>query len=66
MFLHFYYRENKGLNVFNSAYVLADSKTATDGDYTQILGNYNALSDTEIYCYMDILILSVFIWNSYS
>ena len=32
------YRENKGLNVFNSAYVLADAKTATDGDYTQILG----------------------------
>ncbi|MUH71660.1 hypothetical protein GNP35_03640 [Psychrosphaera haliotis] len=25
--------ENKGLNVFNSKYVLADSKTATDTDY---------------------------------
>lgn len=31
-------RENKGLNVFNSAYVLADSKTATDTDYERILG----------------------------
>jgi aminopeptidase N len=30
--------ENKGLNIFNSAYVLADSKTATDGDYERILG----------------------------
>jgi aminopeptidase N len=25
--------ENKGLNIFNSKYVLADEKTATDGDY---------------------------------
>lgn len=31
-------RENKGLNIFNSAYVLADSKTATDTDYERILG----------------------------
>mmetsp|Transcript_20922 Transcript_20922/g.24072 ORF Transcript_20922/g.24072 Transcript_20922/m.24072 type:complete len:1020 (+) Transcript_20922:338-3397(+) len=28
--------ENKGLNVFNTAYVLADPKTATDGDYEQV------------------------------
>ena len=28
--------ENKGLNVFNSSYVLADSKTATDSDYAGI------------------------------
>ena len=31
-------RENKGLNIFNSAYVLADPKTATDGDFERILG----------------------------
>lgn len=31
-------RENKGLNVFNSAYVLANPKTATDADYERILG----------------------------
>ncbi len=30
--------ENKGLNIFNSAYVLADSATATDNDYERILG----------------------------
>ena len=30
--------ENKGLNIFNSAYVLADPKTATDRDYELILG----------------------------
>ena len=30
--------ENKGLNVFNSAYVLADGRTATDTDYERILG----------------------------
>lgn len=30
--------ENKGLNIFNSAYVLADSLTATDNDYERILG----------------------------
>ena len=29
--------ENKGLNIFNSAYVLADPKTATDIDYERIL-----------------------------
>lgn len=28
--------ENKGLNVFNSKYVLADRETATDGDYENI------------------------------
>jgi aminopeptidase N len=28
--------ENKGLNVFNTAYVLADPETATDGDYDGI------------------------------
>ncbi|MGE3302392.1 MAG: aminopeptidase N [Hyphomonadaceae bacterium] len=28
--------ENKGLNVFNSSYVLADPETATDGDYEAI------------------------------
>lgn len=32
------HRENKGLNIFNSAYVLADPKTATDTDYERILG----------------------------
>jgi aminopeptidase N len=30
--------ENKGLNIFNSAYVLADSKTATDDDFQHIEG----------------------------
>eukprot|EP01042_Synura_sphagnicola_P026492 gene26492-34195_t len=30
--------ENKGLNIFNSAYVLADPDTATDVDYENILG----------------------------
>ena len=29
--------ENKGLNIFNSAYVLADPGTATDADYGRIL-----------------------------
>ena len=28
--------ENKGLNLFNSHYVLADAQTATDGDYANI------------------------------
>ena len=28
--------ENKGLNIFNSAYVLASPETATDGDYASI------------------------------
>jgi aminopeptidase N len=28
--------ENKGLNIFNSAYVLADQDTATDGDFDNI------------------------------
>ena len=28
--------ENKGLNIFNSTYVLADPETATDGDYEAI------------------------------
>ncbi|MEJ0023145.1 MAG: M1 family aminopeptidase [Alphaproteobacteria bacterium] len=28
--------ENKGLNIFNSSYVLADPETATDGDYEAI------------------------------
>ena len=31
--------ENKGLNIFNSAYVLADSKSATDSDFEHILGD---------------------------
>jgi aminopeptidase N len=30
--------ENKGLNIFNSKYVLADAATATDGDYQGIMG----------------------------
>jgi Peptidase family M1 domain len=30
--------ENKGLNVFNTAYVLADEKTATDGDFERVEG----------------------------
>ena len=30
--------ENKGLNVFNTKYVLADEETATDGDYDGIEG----------------------------
>ncbi len=30
--------ENKGLNIFNSAYVLADPTTATDGDFQGIQG----------------------------
>ena len=29
--------ENKGLNVFNSAYVLADPASATDADYGRVL-----------------------------
>lgn len=38
MFNAFLSRENKGLNIFNSAYVLANPKTATDIDYENILG----------------------------
>jgi hypothetical protein len=30
--------ENKGLNVFNTAYVLADENTATDGDFERVEG----------------------------
>jgi len=30
--------ENKGLNVFNTAYVLADKDTATDGDFERVEG----------------------------
>jgi len=30
--------ENKGLNVFNTAYVLADEKTATDSDFERVEG----------------------------
>jgi aminopeptidase N len=30
--------ENKGLNVFNTAYVLADQATATDGDFERVEG----------------------------
>lgn len=30
--------ENKGLNVFNTAYVLADPETATDTDYERVEG----------------------------
>lgn len=30
--------ENKGLNIFNSAYTLADPRTATDTDFERILG----------------------------
>ena len=30
--------ENKGLNIFNSSYVLADARTATDADYEGIEG----------------------------
>jgi aminopeptidase N len=30
--------ENKGLNVFNTRYVLADQETATDGDYDAVEG----------------------------
>lgn len=30
--------ENKGLNVFNTAYVLADQKTATDSDFENVEG----------------------------
>ncbi|HEU4662179.1 MAG TPA: aminopeptidase N [Pseudolabrys sp.] len=30
--------ENKGLNVFNDKYVLADAETATDGDFARIEG----------------------------
>jgi len=30
--------ENKGLNVFNTAYVLADPQTASDTDYTRVEG----------------------------
>ena len=30
--------ENKGLNVFNTAYVLADKETATDTDFERVEG----------------------------
>ena len=30
--------ENKGLNIFNSRYILADPETATDGDYDAVEG----------------------------
>jgi aminopeptidase N len=30
--------ENKGLNVFNTAYVLADPTSATDSDYQRVEG----------------------------
>ena len=30
--------ENKGLNIFNTAYVLADQETATDGDFERVEG----------------------------
>src|SRR3546814_15866839 len=30
--------ENKGLNIFNTKYVLADAETATDGDFDAIEG----------------------------
>ncbi len=30
--------ENKGLNIFNSRYILADPDTATDGDYDAVAG----------------------------
>ena len=30
--------ENKGLNIFNSAYILADRETATDDDFNQVEG----------------------------
>jgi aminopeptidase N len=30
--------ENKGLNVFNTAYVLADESTATDTDFERVEG----------------------------
>ena len=34
--------ENKGLNVFNSRYVLADPETATDADYERDRGGHRA------------------------
>ena len=33
--------ENKGLNIFNAKYVLADPKTATDDDFMGIQGRYS-------------------------
>ena len=30
--------ENKGLNIFNSRYIMADTQTATDGDFAAIAG----------------------------
>lgn len=30
--------ENKGLNIFNTAYVLADQATATDSDFERVQG----------------------------
>jgi aminopeptidase N len=30
--------ENKGLNIFNSRYILADAETATDGDFDAVAG----------------------------
>ena len=34
--------ENKGLNIFNSAYVLADQETATDADFDNIAARRRA------------------------
>jgi len=31
--------ENKGLNVFNTAYILASPETATDSDYERVQGS---------------------------
>ena len=42
--------ENKGLNIFNSAYVLADSATATDTDYENILGACSRTHPSPICC----------------
>lgn len=50
--------ENKGLNIFNSAYVLADPKTATDDDYERILGMYIYVYKIRLVCYLYNCLLS--------
>lgn len=50
--------ENKGLNIFNTAYVLADQETATDTDYERVEGvigheyfhNWQVTSSQDVQC----------------
>lgn len=59
--------ENKGLNIFNSAYVLADPKTATDVDYERILAviaheyfhNWTGLLFPNLYEYIHVFAFTI-------